>query len=49
MAYGSLMYLRLKNYKNILPPHPQLSRSSPSLPCQPLNDLGNRLKPALGI
>lgn len=20
MAYGSLMYLRLKNYKNILPP-----------------------------
>lgn len=47
MAYGSLMYLRLKNYKNILPP--KLPRCPPSLLCQPLNDLGNCLKPELGI
>ena len=46
MAYGSLMYLRLKNYKNILP---QAPRVPPSLLCQPLNDLGNCLKPDLGI
>lgn len=28
MAYGSLMYLRPKNYRNILPPAPHV----PSLP-----------------
>lgn len=46
MAYGSLMYLRLKNYKNI---PPKLPMCPPSLLCQPLSDLGNCLKPELGI